>query len=152
MVVNSRMVNGVSISYSGAISDIVIPAKTADVLDWIRKKYKTPSIQFQGKIQDPIKETQWFSVFASSEGDEDHVNMHMLPSPFQEETYIGTIVILATESDNQDEYEETQPLTLDMNMSEVMITDTDVTNDMNIDSMDLTNLKDFVKNELQQEM
>jgi hypothetical protein len=55
-------------------------------------------------------------------------------------------------NDNQDEYEETQPLTLDMNMSEVMITDTDVTNDMNIDSMDLTNLKDFVKNELQQEM
>jgi hypothetical protein len=51
---------------------------------------------------------------------------------------------------NQDEYEETQPLTLDMNMPELMITD--VSNDMNIDSMDLTNLKDFVKNELQQEM
>ena len=51
---------------------------------------------------------------------------------------------------NQDEYEATQPLTLDMNMPELMITD--VSNDMNIDSMDLTNLKDFVKNELQQEM
>jgi hypothetical protein len=61
-------------------------------------------------------------------------------------------IISSENVNNQDEYEETQPLTLDMNMSEVMITDTDLSNDMNIDSMDLTNLKDFVKNELQQEM
>lgn len=105
MVSQSKMVNGVSISYSGSVTDIVIPAKTSDVLDWIRKKYKNPTIQFQGKIQDPIKETQWFSIFASTEGDEEHTNMHMLPSPFQEETYIGNIVILSSESDNQDEYD-----------------------------------------------
>lgn len=103
---SAKMVNGVTISYSGTVSDIIVPSKTQDVLDWIRKKFKTPSIQFQGKIQDPLKETQWFSVFASTEGDEEHTNMHMLPSPFQEETYIGTIVILATESENQDEYEQ----------------------------------------------
>lgn len=101
----SKMVNGITISHAGTVSDLSIPAKTSDVLDWIRKKYKTPEIQFQGKIQDPLKDTQWLSIFASSDGDEEHTNMHMLPAPFDEETYIGNIVILATESDNQDEYE-----------------------------------------------
>lgn len=105
MTVSSKMVNGVTISHNGTVGDISIPAKTADVLDWIRKKYKNSEFQFQGKIQDPIKETHWLSVFASSEGDEDQANMHILPSPYDEETYLGNIVILATESDNQDEYE-----------------------------------------------
>lgn len=102
---DSRMVNGVTISSSGTVGDIAIPAKTSDVLEWIRKKYKNSDIQFQGKLQDPLKETQYLSIFAANEGDEQHANMHMLPSPFHEETYFGNIVILATESDNQDEYE-----------------------------------------------
>lgn len=102
---DSRMVNGVTISSSGTVGDIAIPAKTSDVLEWIRKKYKNTDIQFQGKLQDPLKETQYLSIFAANEGDEQHANMHMLPSPFHEETYFGNIVILATESDNQDEYE-----------------------------------------------
>lgn len=102
---DSRMVNGVTISSSGTVGDISIPAKTSDVLEWIRKKYKNSDIQFQGKLQDPLKETQYLSIFAANEGDEQHANMHMLPSPFHEETYFGNIVILATESDNQDEYE-----------------------------------------------
>jgi transcription elongation factor S-II len=102
---DSRMVNGVTISSSGTVGDISIPAKTSDVLEWIRKKYKNTDIQFQGKLQDPLKETQYLSIFAANEGDEQHANMHMLPSPFHEETYFGNIVILATESDNQDEYE-----------------------------------------------
>lgn len=101
----TKMVNGVAISHSGTVSDVSIPAKTHDVLDWIRKKYKNTDIQFQGKLQDPLKETQWLSIFASAEGDEEHTNMHILPSPFHEETYCGTIVVLATESENQDEYE-----------------------------------------------
>lgn len=100
-----KMVNGISVSSSGTIVDITIPAKTSDVLDWIRKKYKNQDIQFQGKIQDPIKDTNWLSIFASTDGDEEHTNMHILPSPFHEEVYIGNIVILASESDNQDEYE-----------------------------------------------
>lgn len=101
-----KMVNGVVISYNGTVADISIPAKTSDVLEWIRKKYKNSTIQFQGKIQDPIKETQWLSVFASQEGDDDRVNMHMLPAPFDEETYVDNIVILASQSDNQDEYDQ----------------------------------------------
>ena len=97
------MVYGVTISAAGSIGEFQIPSKTTEVLEWIRKRYKNATIQFQGKIQDPLKDTQWLSVFASCEGDEEHTNQHMLPAPFDEETYIGPIIILATESENQDE-------------------------------------------------
>lgn len=100
------MVNGVSINITGNISDITIPIKTSDVLDWIRKKYKNTNIQFQGKIQDPTKDTRWLSIFAAISDDEENINQHMLPSPFDEETYGGTIVILATENEDQDDYEK----------------------------------------------
>jgi len=97
------MVYGVVIALNGHIGDVSIPAKTSDVLDWIRKKYKCPTIQFQGKLQDPLVETRWLSVFASTEGDDE--NTHMLPSPFDEDTYTSQIIVLATNSDNQDSYE-----------------------------------------------
>jgi DNA-directed RNA polymerase subunit M/transcription elongation factor TFIIS len=103
---NIKMVNCVAISPAGLLSDVTIPVKTADVLDWIRKKYKNTGIQFQGKIQDPTKETRWLSVFAGVSEDEENINQHMLPSPFDEETYSGTILILATESEEQDDYEK----------------------------------------------
>lgn len=97
--------NAVVIPPNGVVGDIQIPAKTVDVLDWIRKKYKNPEIQFQGKIQDPITETHWLSIFACSTGDEDQINQHILPSPFDEETYTGHIVILSSTSEEQDEYD-----------------------------------------------
>jgi DNA-directed RNA polymerase subunit M/transcription elongation factor TFIIS len=99
------MVNGVVISVNGTIGDIQIPAKTSDVLGWIRKKYKNQEIQFQGKIQDPIKETHYFSIFSCTTGERDQVNNHVLPPPFNEEQYIGHIVILATESQEEENYE-----------------------------------------------
>ncbi len=99
------MVNGIVISASGTISDIQVPSKTPDVLEWIRKKYKNPEIQFQGKIQDPLKPEQWLSIFATVVGNEEHCSLHLLPPPFDEETYFGSIVILATELEQQDEYE-----------------------------------------------
>ena len=99
------MVNCVVISTNGTIGDIQIPSKTADVLEWIRKKYKNSEIQFQGKIQDAIKDTHWLSIFAATNGDEEHINQHMLPSPFDEESYTGQILILASESDEQDQYD-----------------------------------------------
>lgn len=102
---NVKMVNGIAISPAGTVNNITLPAKTSDVLEWIRKKYSDPDIQFQGKLQDPIKETQWLSIFASTTGDDEQINNHILPSPFNEESYTGNIVILATESENQDEYE-----------------------------------------------
>jgi DNA-directed RNA polymerase subunit M/transcription elongation factor TFIIS len=98
------MTYGVSIALNGNVSDLQIPAKTSDVLEWIRKKYKNTNIQFQGKLQDPLKETRWLSVFASTADDDE--NTHMLPSPFDEETYTSVIVILASGNENQDEYEK----------------------------------------------
>ena len=97
------MTYGVSIALNGVLSDIQIPVKTVDVLEWIRKKYKNSKIQFQGKLQDPSTEGRWLSIFASTSDDDE--NTHMLPAPFDEETYTSAIVVLATESDNQDEYD-----------------------------------------------
>ena len=99
------MVYGVLISTDGVYSDVQIPAKTADILEWIRKKYKNADIQFQGKIQDPLKETRWISVFACVSGDDEQANSHMLPTPFDEETYYGPIVILGSTTEEQDEYD-----------------------------------------------
>lgn len=103
---SNKMVNGIAITVTSAVVDITIPAKTSDVLEWIRKKYKNNSIQFQGKLQDPTKETRWLSIFAQISEDEEDINQHMFPSPFDEETYAGTIVVLATENENQDDYEK----------------------------------------------
>lgn len=100
------MVNAVIISINGTIGDIQIPSKTMDVLEWIRKKYKNTEIQFQGKIQDSIKDTQWLSIFAATNGTEEQINQHILPSPFDEESYTGPIVILSTESEEQEQYDK----------------------------------------------
>ena len=103
--VSSKMVNAVSISINGTLADIQIPPKTTDVLEWIRKKYKNSSIQFQGKIQDPIKDSQSLVIFADTSGSDEEVNQHILPSPFDDESYTGQIVILSTDSEDQDEYQ-----------------------------------------------
>jgi transcription elongation factor S-II len=102
----SKMVNGVVIAVNGTISDLTVPVKTNDVLDWIRKKYKNSGIQFQGKIQDPTKETRYLSIFTCVSDEDENINQHMLPSPFDEDSYSGNIIILATETDDQDDYEK----------------------------------------------
>ena len=43
------MVVGTVVLNNGTLNEVSIPAKTTDVLEWIRKKYKQPTIQFQGK-------------------------------------------------------------------------------------------------------
>lgn len=100
------MVKCVVVAVSGTLSEVDIPPKTNDVLEWIRKKFKNTDIQFQGKIQDPTKGTRWLSIFASVSTDDENINQHMLPAPFDEESYAGSIVILATESEDQDDYEK----------------------------------------------
>jgi DNA-directed RNA polymerase subunit M/transcription elongation factor TFIIS len=97
------MTHGVVIALNGTVSDVQIPPKTTDVLEWIRKKYKVAGIQFQGKLQDPMKEGRWLSIFASTTDDDE--NTHMLPSPFDEDTYTSQIIVLATQNENQDTYE-----------------------------------------------
>ena len=96
--------SGVCISLNGTIADLQIPAKTKDVLEFLRKKYKNPNIQFQGKLQNPSNETRMLNIFASINEDDDNVNSHMLPSPFDEEVYNSSIIVLATENDESDSY------------------------------------------------
>ena len=99
------MVQATVVASNGTLSEVTIPAKTTDVLEWMRKKYKQIGIQFQGKIQDPLKEQRWLSIFAKIADDEEDSNQHMLPSPLDEESYSGVIVILATMSES-DDYEK----------------------------------------------
>ena len=94
----------VSIALNGTVSEFQIPAKTKDVLEWMRKKYKSPGVVFQGKLQDPSKETRMLSIFASISEDDEIVNTHMLPSPFDEEVYNSVILVLGTENDEDDSY------------------------------------------------
>ena len=99
------MVVGTVIAQNGNVTELTIPTKTTDVLDWIRKKYKHSGIQFQGKLQDPIQQTRWLSIFARISDDEEDANVHLLPPPFDEDTYVGPIIVLATENEDQDDYE-----------------------------------------------
>jgi len=89
------MVSGIAIESSGSLKELSVPIKTPDVLIWLRKKFKKPGMQFQGKIVDPNNSSRWLSIFACPSEDEEDVNPHLLPSPFEEETYSGTIVVLA---------------------------------------------------------
>lgn len=112
------MVFAVNILPNGSITEISIPAKTSDVLEWIRKKYKNLEIQFQGKIQNPTDETKWLSVFACPNEEDENVNCHMLPSPFDEEVYSGNIIILLTKSEQQDNYDPNVSEYLNLKSSE----------------------------------
>lgn len=99
------MVFGTVVAQNGNLTDLNIPSKTGDVLEWIRKKYKQPGIQFQGKLQDPTKKSRWLSIFARISEEEEDVNNHILPPPFDEDTYVGPIIVLATENEDQDDYD-----------------------------------------------
>lgn len=98
------MVVATTIAVAGTFGEVSIPQKTADVLEWIRKKFKQPNMQFQGKV---VNEAVSYAVFATPTDDEDeHTNQHMLPRPFHEDSFMGTIVMLKTTSTNTDEYEK----------------------------------------------
>lgn len=98
------MVVATVISVQGSLTDVSIPAKTPDVLEWLRKKLKQPTLQFQGKL---VHEDAYYSVFASpSEEDDEETNQHMLPTPFHDDSFQGSIAILKSKSTNTDEYEK----------------------------------------------
>jgi len=94
---------------SGTLSLLTIPAKTDDVLVWLRGKTKQPELQFQGKIQIHNKE-QWVAVFAESgnddEDDDDKINQHVLGGNFQDEIFIGVIVVMLSTNSNADNYDK----------------------------------------------
>lgn len=95
------MVYAISISQEGIIGEIQIPSKTTDVLEWIRKKYKNPRYQFQGNIAHPLKENFQLNLFAAVADEDDAINQHLLPNPFDEESYTAHIVILMSEDDEE---------------------------------------------------
>jgi DNA-directed RNA polymerase subunit M/transcription elongation factor TFIIS len=100
----SRMVVATNIAIAGTLGELSIPNKTADVLEWLRKKLKQPGLQFQGKI---VNEGTYYSVFATPAEEEDEdTNQHMLPPPFHEDSFQGPIVLMKSRSENTDEYEK----------------------------------------------
>lgn len=96
------MVIATTVSVQGAFGEVTLPAKTVDVLEWLRKKYKQPGMQFQGKI---VNEESSYAVFAVPTEDEDeHTNLHVLPPPFQEDSFQGVIVLMKLKEADSDEY------------------------------------------------
>lgn len=110
------MVVATIISVQGTLSDVSIPAKTPDVLEWLRKKYKSPGLQFQGKLKN---EETVYSVFAAPASEEDdETNQHMLPPPFHDDSFQGVIALLKSKSTNSDEYEKPAASHADLPSSE----------------------------------
>jgi len=97
------MVVALFISNSGTLAETPLPAKTSDVLEWLRKKTKQLTLQFQGKM---IHEEDVYSVFGvPCEEDEENANQHMLPSPFNDDMFSGTLVIMKSRNANADDYD-----------------------------------------------
>ena len=110
------MVLATAISALGVLSEVSIPAKTVDVLEWLRKKLKAPGLQFQGKL---THGEFLLAVFACpSEEEEETVNIHILPPPFHEDAFDGSIAILKTASQNTDEYEKPASAYVDLKTTE----------------------------------
>ncbi len=100
--VETNMVVATVISVQSTFAEVTIPPKTADVLEWIRKKYKQPGMQFQGNITN--SETT-YSVFATPTDEEDeHTNIHILPQPFHDDSFQSVIVVLKPKDSTGDEY------------------------------------------------
>lgn len=98
------MVLGTTIQTNGSLHEVNIPAKCADVLEWLRTKLKQPGLQYQGKIKD---KDSWVSIFAECGSDaDDNINQHILGGNFQEEIFIGNMAVLLTKSSNEDNYDK----------------------------------------------
>ena len=96
-----RMVVATCIQVTGAVTEINIPTKTLDVLEWLRTKLKQPGLQYQTKIS---SDDNFVTIFAESgEDDDDNVNQHVLDGG---DVYVGNIVALLTKNSNPDNYEK----------------------------------------------
>ena len=97
------MVLALFISTSGTLTETPLPAKTPDVLEWLRKKTKQPLMQFQGKM---IHDEDIYAVFGvPCEDEEENANQHMLPPPFNEDMFVGTLVVMKSVNANADDYD-----------------------------------------------
>jgi DNA-directed RNA polymerase subunit M/transcription elongation factor TFIIS len=110
------MVVATLISIAGVLSEASIPAKTADVLEWLRKKLKQPTLQFQGKC---VQEEHSFAFFAvPSEVEDEQTNQHMLPPPFHDDSFQGSIAVLKSANPNPDDYDRQASKYMDLKCSE----------------------------------
>lgn len=101
-IIQPIMVVATTISTDGTFGEVTIPPKTADVLEWLRKKYKQPGMQFQGKITNG---EVTYGVFATpSEEEDEHTNVHMLPQPFHDDSFQGMIVVLKPKDSSGDDH------------------------------------------------
>ena len=110
------MVVATLIAITGTLSETSIPAKTADVLEWLRKKLKQPTLQFQGKC---VHEEHSFAFFAvPSEVEDEQTNQHMLPPPFHDDSFQGSIAVLKSANPNPDDYDRQATKYVDLKSSE----------------------------------
>jgi DNA-directed RNA polymerase subunit M/transcription elongation factor TFIIS len=110
------MVIATLISITGTLSEASIPAKTADVLEWLRKKLKQPTLQFQGKC---VQEEHSFAFFAvPSETEDEQTNQHMLPPPFHDDSFQGSIAVLKSANPNPDDYDRQASKYMDLKTTE----------------------------------
>lgn len=98
------MVIATAIGVPGTLSELTVPPKTTDVLEWLRKKTRQPALQFQGKIP---HEEEVFAVFGvpSDDPDDETTNQHMLPPPFNDDVFSGTLVVMKSANSNTDDYD-----------------------------------------------
>jgi len=110
------MVVATLISIAGVLSEASIPPKTVDVLEWLRKKLKQPTLQFQGKC---VQEEHSFAFFAvPSEVEDEQTNQHMLPPPFHDDSFQGSIAVLKSANPNPDDYDRQASKYMDLKSSE----------------------------------
>ena len=100
------MVIATCIQANGSLTELNIPVKTADVLEWLRTKLKQPGLQYQKKIE--TTDERFITIFAENGDDEDdeNLNSHVLDG----ESYTGNIVALMTRNSNTDNYEKSAGL------------------------------------------
>lgn len=92
------MVIATLISIQGVLSELVVPPKTSDVLEWLRKKLKRPGLQLQTKL---TLDDVHIAIFATPSDDEDEdTNQHMLPPPLHDDTFVGPMIAIRSLTDH----------------------------------------------------
>jgi DNA-directed RNA polymerase subunit M/transcription elongation factor TFIIS len=109
------MVVATLISVQGVLSEVVIPTKTPDVLEWLRKKLKRPGLQLQTKLK---VDNGQIAIFATPSDDEDEdTNQHMLPPPLHDDAFVGAMVAIRSTTDH-DTYDKTTASYTDLKPAE----------------------------------
>jgi hypothetical protein len=89
---------------------------------FFRAKLKQPDMQFHGKIQIQNKD-QWVVVFGESgsddlDEDDTKINQHVLGGNFQDEVFVGSIVMMLTANSNTDNYDKLPSAYMNLKPSE----------------------------------